>query len=332
MIHYSNVGNSFLHLCDDPEFFAEALAWTPDINHLNAAGNTALHEAMRRNKIEKVNFLLSHGANTDIKNAQGETFWTIKVEFFSASLNLYRLYRKQGHTLIYPPVMSKQKGPNCGFYAVTCAATLFHNNPIPARKCDKDPRAILSLRQLRHELGISGKGEIFSAYQLQKVIEKTACKSLVCDVSGFDHFMEIIKKATAENLPIIIPYSSDPDTKKAEKAHWSVIFGWRERNNQYDIIFANHGQYEEADVESLFDAFYDIEPTFPGQYLEKRKGEEWLICKTEPQANEETKVHLVAPTSLDDFRRKLVVVFPEGYDCNRLNIDSAQSMRLLKNK
>jgi Ankyrin repeats (3 copies) len=71
--HYDENGNSLLHLCDAKNF-NEALKLTPDVNHRNHMGETALYVATNNKKdLEIVKLLLQNGADPNVQNDAGET-------------------------------------------------------------------------------------------------------------------------------------------------------------------------------------------------------------------------------------------------------------------
>lgn len=328
---YDHKGNSLLHVCHSTHL-DKALKHTPNINHQNHKGNTALHLAAMEGNLDKIRFLLLHGANTEIKNGNGQTFWSISLESKNHNLNLYKLYKKLGNVLKIPPAIIEQQGLNCGFYAVECAASyhrawqpeLFIKPPLPARKRDINPKASSSLRQLREELEIPGKGPIFTVSDMQKVIEKTECKSVICDITSFDNFISIIKKAIDQNLPIIIPFSSDEGGREgnphpsptASTAHWATIIGWSSKDETKGILLAQYGQYYDTKADELFKAFYEIDAKFPETILIKQKGEDWdwNTSETDTKSSEDTQIHKIPLTSLDNFWKKLVIVLPPKYD------------------
>lgn len=220
-----------------------------------------------------------------------------------------------------------QLGPTCGYYAVACATMFFKPDALPARKGDCNPKASASLREMRTELGIPGKGEIFATQHLEKLIAKTSCKSLVCDINTFQQFMDVIKQATEQNLPIIIPFASDlinhgepSQSSTAEGAHWATIIGWIENTGVTGVLLAQYGRYFAAKADELFTAFYEIEPIFPERYLYKQKGCHWNVSVKPVEATAEIETATIPQTNLkEDFCRKLVVVFPSEYDVSLFN-------------
>jgi Ankyrin repeats (many copies)/Ankyrin repeat len=75
---YDEEGNSLLSLCNRDDRLEEAYLLTPDINHKNKKGETALHRAVYHRNLNKIRFLLIHGADSNIKDKYGETFWTLR--------------------------------------------------------------------------------------------------------------------------------------------------------------------------------------------------------------------------------------------------------------
>jgi Ankyrin repeats (many copies) len=141
---YDKEGNSLLHVCDNIRNLEQAYKLTPDINYRNKEGNTVLHEAAHQGNFNKARFLLMHGADPNIKNKEGKTFWTLKSIEKLDSLALYRSYKQYGKVLKIPPTTMPQFGLTCGLYAVDCAAghhrtfqpELFNKETLPARKRD----------------------------------------------------------------------------------------------------------------------------------------------------------------------------------------------------
>ena len=333
--NYDEQGNSFLHLCNNEKLLQKALAFTPDINHRNNDGNTALHRSAFAGNLAKAHFLLRNGADTNIVNKKNHTFWMV-TSHQSNSLELFRIFKVFGQVLRLPPEMAMQAGPTCGFYAAACAANfhhawkpnLFQQPPLPARKRDTHPKSPASLRQKRKELGIPGQGSIFSAQQLAAVIEKTECKSLICEINDFRQFMNVIEKALEQNLPVIIPFACTPTASPTagklnldlfplgRSAHWATIIGF---SNDGSILIAHWGNYFEVDASKLFNAFYEIEPTHPERFLAKKKGLDWEFSETKIEATADIETATIPITDLTDFRRKLIIVLPPQYDLNLLN-------------
>ncbi len=234
---YDENGNSLLHVCDNPKYFEQAYKFTPDINHCNNEGDTALHKATYHDDLDKACFLLMNKANPNIENSRGQTFWTLETR--SLALSLYRRYGQSGNVLKLPSKIPEQKGLTCGIYAVAFAANyhrtwnpgLFRKEILPARKRDCTPKTKSSLRQFSKRKGITGIGEVFSAQELVKVIEETECSGLVCDINDYHQFIDLIKKTIDQNFPIIIPFSWDhyaeklAQSPKAEGAHWATVTG-----------------------------------------------------------------------------------------------------------
>lgn len=327
-------GNTFLHVCNDEKLFTRALALSPSINHQNNNGETPLHTASYSGNINKANFLLKNNANPEITNLANETFWNKLPDKNRDALHLYRFYKMNGHVLMLPTPMPIQLGLNCGYYAAAFSAThhrgwkpeLFKERFIPARKIDTQPRSTTSLRKMRKELGIGGQGAIFSVQDLAKVIEKTECKSLICEINDYQQFWTVIKKSIALNLPVIIPFatkgdlSGEPDTDpKGDTAHWATIIGWAENSDVQAVLLAQYEGYYDTNAQHLFKSFYEIDPVFPKHYLWKKTGEDWKIEKHEVLASDEIKTDVIPLTDLTDFRRKLVVVLPPNFDLTLLD-------------
>lgn len=346
---YNADGNSFLHLCNDEKLFGLAKKYSPDINHLNSSGNTALHLAAYNSNLPKANFLLKNNADPEIKNSTGQTFWSIDLpktpdEIKYDSLYLYRFYQRFGYVLKFPTVMKVQKGLNCGFYSASFASEhlrasqpeLFEKEHIPARKRDEEPKAKASLRATRKELGIDGQGAIFSTQELAKVTEKNECKSIICDIENFDQFIDVINQATKLNLPVIIPFApknnnplSEPDPNpKAERAHWATIVAIAKNTDSHGILIAHHGKYVDTDAQHLFKSFFNMEDTFPVRYLSKKKGEDWDIHESKPaDLTLFVKTDTIPETKLTDFRRKLVIVIPPKFDETLLNLPKREILK-----
>lgn len=335
---YDTDGRSLLHLCIDVNSLRQALRLTTDINHQDNLGDTALHLAAYEGHTYKTRFLLMNGANPNIKNKNQQTFWDVEP-FEANKLLLYRLYKRVGNVLKLPPEIIMQKGINCGIYAVACATTfhyhhspqMFKNPPLPARKKDVTPKASASLRQLRHELGIPGKGSIFSTDHLQKMIEKTECSSIVIDIHNYDDFMDVIKKAIESNFPVIIPFSVSKGTEghpnpepSADTAHWATVIGWAARKASSGILLAQYGTYYDVKADTLFKSFYDIGPVASERYLHKKKGHEWGITAEPVAADADTQTGIMPLTKLDNFRRRLVIVLPPGHQWD-LRMDTEEN-------
>ncbi|MBA3662291.1 MAG: ankyrin repeat domain-containing protein [Gammaproteobacteria bacterium] len=348
---YDQNGNSFLHVCNDEQYYEQALKLSPNINHFNNKGNTALHEAADTGNLKKSQFLLKHGANPDLKNYKGETFWTLDPQQKYDSLHHFRLYKQHGQVLKSPPDIAQQKGITCGFYAVACAANynrqwhpqLFKQPVIYARKLDVNhPKPSSSLRQMRKSLGISGQGAVFSAKELAKVIEKAECKSLICEINDYIQFMQVIKKAIEQNLPVIIPFASqsglgqagkpESQSPKGEGAHWATIIGLGATPETEGILLAQYGEYFDTKATELFKSFYEIEVKFPESYLSKKKGEDWELSATPMPLTEGVKIDIIPLTDLSDFRRKLIVVLPPNYDLELFNFNQEELLRVNQNK
>ena len=66
-----------------------------NVNHKNANGNTALHNAAAAGKLEMVKFLVSRGANIKIRNNYGET--PLDIAGNSAVKNYLKSLRRREH-------------------------------------------------------------------------------------------------------------------------------------------------------------------------------------------------------------------------------------------
>ena len=55
--------------------------WKTMLNQQNASGNTGLHWAVFSNKKEVVEYLLSEGADVEIKNSEGKNAFDLSLEF-----------------------------------------------------------------------------------------------------------------------------------------------------------------------------------------------------------------------------------------------------------
>lgn len=79
--------------------------------------------------------------------------------------------------------------------------------------------------------------------------------------------------------------------------------------------------YYDVEADELYKSFYDIETVFPEKYLTKtkKKGSEWEKSDVSVEASDEIKVEIIPLTELKDFRRKLIIVLPPGYNLELLN-------------
>lgn len=341
-IHFvDNKGNTFLHAAkNDPDSLKLASEFTKNINQKNTEGHTALHIAADSEEFNKARYLLTHGADPTIENEKGQNFWGIEPQDNFSALNLplslFRQYKLQGNTLKIPPEIINQKGLNCGFYAIACAVnflrtqhpTFFQSSePVYARKKDKSPKADISLREKRKELGIPGRGAIFSTKDLSHLVETTGCKTLVCDIGTKEDFLEMIKQAIDLNFPIIIPFSASNATNdnkdsnhgepannpKAETAHWATVIGYGPKEEIKGVLLAQYGTYFDTAVDALYKAFNEIGDTFPKAYIHKeKKGKEWQLSSHDNHPGH--RVEEIPLTDLTDFRRKLVIVLPPNAD------------------
>jgi hypothetical protein len=239
---------------------------------------------------------------------------------------LHDFYKNNGISLSPLPVIANQQGPNCGFYAVACATNhhykvqphLFTLPPLPARKRD-NPKTLLSLRQLRYKAGIDGIGAIFKAKQIEKLIEITECKSITYDINTYIKFVKIITNAIKQNLPVIIPFANNTaqnvnETPDAKRSHWATIVAIQDEGTK--LVLAQNGYYSDVSVETLFKAFFHMGEEVPALFFIKSQREWSLIHNSEAQ---DFKTYCSEKQSLDDFRRKLIVVLPPQASVEQIN-------------
>src|SRR3990167_4400871 len=245
---------TYLHVCkNDETLLSYALKQTKDINDPDESGNTALHHAAQEKDIKKARFLLRSGADPNQINIANQTFWT-KISFGTSdpSLDNYRAYYHSGHVLSCLPMFVQQYGPNCGIIATYISAehTRFHwpglfTKPLPLpKKCHSNPKATISLRQIAKKLNITQFGSIFSVFGIKKLLKETECESLICPIQSYDQFMNTIKVAIQNNLPIIIPYNNiinhNSNKMSGENLHWATIIGIIDTSTLQSILLASH--------------------------------------------------------------------------------------------
>lgn len=323
-----NKNNSLLYVCSNNLSALEvALKYTQDINQCNINGNTALHKAAVRGELTKTRFLLKNGANPHIKNNKGQSYLEIEEEK-SSDLSRYRQCKKEGNALSFPPEIIKQKGPNCGFYATACVANFFKTKDSSgfqkkeayvAKKSDSTPKASTSLRQIRSTLGLNTVGGLFSVQEITKVIEYTENQVISCNIDDINIFTFIIKLAIDKDLPLIVPFSFDaiskPNATEASNAHWATIIGYNSQKES--LLIAQYGKYEFVSTKRLFHAFFYIEETFPNSFLYK-KDKEWLFAENREACEKAERIVKIPEMSLKDFRRKLLIICPPGYEMEKI--------------
>lgn len=334
-IHYvDSHGRTFLHVAkDDPASLELASLYTHNINHQDRDLRTALHITAQNSDLKKANFLLANGANPNVKDINQLNFWEIKPSSSDLGpMTMYRFYKSNGNALQIPPEIMKQKGLTCGFYAVACAVNFLKKQhlrffksqePIYARKSDATPKATTSLRQKRKELSIPGRGAIFSTTDLAKLIETAECKTLVCDIANRTDFVDVIRKAIDLNIPVIIPFSIDSDNNvpasnpSSLTAHWATAIAYTNTFDEDFILLAQYGTYTEAEVNSLYHAFDNIDETFPKSSIFKFL-HDWDFFNPDKHEGLVSAFNLTVEeiplTDLSDFRRKLVLVLPPHMD------------------
>ena len=250
------------------------------------------------------------------------------------SQKLMALYSACGllHSVLEPPT---QHGPNCGFYAGFYSAychyqyqpTVFKNKPLSARKRDIEPKAQVSLRELRKELDILGKGSIFSTQEIQKLIQVNECASEVFDISDYQQFINLIKKSIKQNLPVVIPYANvvsyaEPKTSGSH-AHWATIIGFAGSDEKIHFLLAHQGKFESRNGIDLFDHFYNIDDYFPETRLVKKNNNWEVYQAVENEVIDDMQFYIIPRTDLNNFRRKLIVVQPPNND---IELSSNQKM------
>ena len=192
---------------------------------------------------------------------------------------------------------------------------------LPARKSDLKPKSSDSLRSLRKKLDIPGVGPLFKTKEALKVLEATSCNALNCDISSFEQFQSVIETAINNNLPLLIPYSTDMlnVTPQSIHGHWALIFGCDFNKRQKKIFIATNEHYWGVNAQLLFNGLFNMESNFPSHYFFKRKkGEEWEMNHSLPTNENIYKMDLVPETSLEDFRRKLIIVLPNSFDSEKI--------------
>lgn len=304
--------NSFLHLCQRPDYYEKLLALLPDINQKNKLGNTPLHMAAIQSNEEKILFLVRHKANLTLTNRNNKNYWELANNQLKLSLKL----KSEGFFILPPPAnFPMQKGPTCGLYATATAIKILQNqHQIPsyaeARKSDVTPHANISLRQICKEKNWTTIGEILSVEKLQKLINAAGVASTKIDIVNYEHFIKIVKKGLREGFPIIIPINNSALYQQPfnpRRVHWSLIVGIHDSDDK--ILFAQYSEYSATSSKNLFDAFNQTCDEFPESKFIKYKSKGW-VC--EP-ANVETTFHfrLFPAIKLNDFYRKLIIVHPQ---------------------
>jgi ankyrin repeat protein len=75
---------------DNPVFLKMLLDAHADVNATNHEGKTALMAAAERGHVEKVNFLMSHGASAEAKDKKGRTALDYAADYKSSGSSEYR--------------------------------------------------------------------------------------------------------------------------------------------------------------------------------------------------------------------------------------------------
>ena len=160
-------------------------------------------------------------------------------------------------------------------------------------------------------------GNIFSVFGIKKLLKETECESLICPIQSYDQFMNTIKVAIQNNLPIIIPYNNiinhNSNKMSGENLHWATIIGIIDTSTLQSILLASHNCYESLDAQKLYQAFFNTPTTFPGifHYKKKNKPVSHYISSSCIQYNLNNYEKKYEPKkSLNNFRRKLIIVFP----------------------
>ncbi len=247
----------------------------------------------------------------------------------ATDLRLYKTFKKNGRVLSLAPKIKDQRDYTCGCYAIACATdfhfsknqSLFDTPPPPARKSDTDPPAQFSVRQIAKENEISIIGEIFSGKNLGKLIDASGCQHAICKIENYQQFIRVIENAIDMDFPVILPFAIDNNDAPSslpsgESAHWATIIGYKHEKS-HTLLVAQFGEYSSAPSEQYYKAFFDITPYYPGHFFIKKEESniiEWTRPSTKPHVGTIKDVKEVPRQSLRDFRRKLVVVMPPGFD------------------
>lgn len=321
---HNELMNTFLHeCCDHPFLLQRALDLSGDINSQNSEGNTALHLAAIDGNLNKARFLLLNGADPSITNAKNETFWNVMRTANRGNLDLYRDFHRTGIVLKHPPAINDQTTPSCGPVAADCAATyhresrptLFQAPRIPVHKKSVFPKASESLLSISKEKKLTQFGEFFSAFDLASVVSNTECSSHIHKITSYNQFVFAIVKALEQDLPIIIPFSTDGLGMPAKNPnntnlHWATIIGFK-RDPEFRVLVAQYGEYNSMNAFDLYNAFQNMPDESAEVHYYKQADKKWFRKPVAlKQHDPETKHYHVLATNLKDFKGHLIVVTP----------------------
>lgn len=329
-------GNNFLHVCRVVDFLPIVFPLVTDVNGVNKAGNTALHQAALDSDMEKYQYLVAHGANPALCNNDGMKP-ILLVPKSDKPLSMFADCHRHGKALLHPPFVPKQQGQTCGIYAAFTATFyhwvsnpgLFNAKPLHARKRDvvanspfssnnaKKTRVDNSLREYAKTNNKTWAGEMLSLKSMSDLIEKNNCTSMLTRPESFDRFIEEIEAALSAYFPVIIPYSTDLQNKgmpQAFDAHWSMIIGYYQEpeTKAHKVLLAHWGKYELINADKLYRGFALIEDTFPECYLFKTVNNEWQQSKTKDVDDPIKTIELPEKDLNEDFKGGLLTVLPPG--------------------
>lgn len=144
------------------------------------------------------------------------------------------------------PVPQKQRGPNCGIYALSTLLNYIGENNIPARK---DGKAGISLRQIAKKTGVTTYGAIYRVEGFKIITDylKVAdCKAEI--VTQSYRYTEIIKDYLKNGHFVIAPCDIDlktglPSSQSGYTTHWALIFGYFVQKSKLKFLVTQHGKY-----------------------------------------------------------------------------------------
>lgn len=270
------------------------------------------------------------------------------IEDINSYLEALSLKEIEVKVLAPIPHVKKQKGPNCGSYAVEAVTKYIADNKslqpflsgeektnIPARNRDinnnnNNQEKSLSLRHiLRKDLGVRGVGGVLDIYKLKELSERIGFGARVLYAPDIDEFTQMICQAIDRNLAVIVAlnveggmdYLPPSTTSLGNDAHYATVVAYYKNDNAILFIMAEDNIYYEVDALEL-QAANESAVYFNKQTYTKKKSiinkDYWTFFERSGGSKiDENKYKLFSYPSmpLDTcFAARCLLVYPADYD------------------
>lgn len=161
------------------------------------------------------------------------------------------------------PYIMKQRGPNCGHYALSCVITyLLEASPpsennffcaYPARKGDQK-YALVSLRSIAKRcIGIEGIGGILDIHQFAALARYTDLIPKVLYLPTESEFLDALCEAIDLQIPCIVPYDVSVN-KNSSAPHYCVIAGYnQDERGLHHLLLLQHNSYRFMSSTELYE-------------------------------------------------------------------------------